>query len=1095
MQADTNCRRLRWRRVALLSLIVAFSTVAEYPSAHEIAVENPATEAFEVVSGTLLDIRVEHVPEHRSFAYRLLRLDDGSAISLRGGAAEGLENGARVRLSGRRYGNSLEAMNAEVLSPSSSVSNIFEVEGALAIAHADDFATGKSRYAYEVHDDAGGVTTLDVASLPSELHGGSRVRVSGKRSADGASLDPDTITIESEPAGQSAVQSDLVAKSATTNSVLVILANFNNTAAPSYTQSQALQVMSTNANSVANYYSETSYGGQLLNVTVTSAWVTMNLAATCAYTNISTAANAAALALNPVYNASNYNFVVYLFPTQSCGWAGLAYVGFPHQAFINGTGAFSTQVIAHEMGHNFGLWHAGSLSCGTASIGGSCSVSEYGDPWDTMGNQRAMHFNAMQKSRLGWIPASSVKTHSSGSANYTLSPLETGGAATYAVKIPTANTSRTYWLEFRQPIGFDAPLASYPTNGVQVRVASPFEWLSGADDTEIVDMTPGSAGGFGDSVLVVGQSYLDSTNGVNIIVTGATASAVTVSVSKGGGGATTTALSSSANPSTAGASVTFTATVTGTNPTGTVNFTDGGTSLASCSAIALSGSGNIRTAACTTSALGAGSHSLAASYSGDSTNAASSSAALAQTVNKLTSTTGIATSRTPSVIGTSVTFTATVSGASPTGTVNFKDGSTSIAGCSSAVVSGSGNIRTASCATAALAVGTHSVTAAYSGDASNNGSTSGALSQVVNKATSSAVLSSSLNPSTAGANVTFTATVSGSSPTGTVNFKDGSSSISGCSAVALAGSGNSRTAGCATNALTTGSHSIVASYSGDAANAASTSTTLSQTVNGSVPPAPPASLVNPGFETPTLSAGGYQYNPNASGIGWTFAANSGVQSNGSAWGAAPAPEGVQTAFLQGTGGISQALTLGVGTYTLSFKAAQRGCCVSPFVQPVKVTLDGVQIGGLISPPSKSFTAFSVVLSVAASGTHTIGFAGTDTSDKTTFIDAVTLTSGSLAAVTATITSSLNPSGLNKSVSFTATVSGSNPTGHVVFTAGGSTIAGCGSVALSGTGNSKTALCTTAFGTKGTYAIVATYGGDANNGQATSAPLSQTVKRR
>ena len=70
--------------------------------------------------------------------------------------------------------------------------------------------------------------------------------------------------------------------------------------------------------------------------------------------------------------------------------------------------------------------------------------AEYGDPWDTMGNQRAMHFNAAQKSLLNWIPASSVKTHASGSANYTLSPIEQGGAAVYAVKIPTANPSRTY---------------------------------------------------------------------------------------------------------------------------------------------------------------------------------------------------------------------------------------------------------------------------------------------------------------------------------------------------------------------------------------------------------------------------------------------------------------------------------------------------------------------------------------------------------------------------------------------------------------------------------------------------------------------------
>ena len=62
-----------------------------------------------------------------------------------------------------------------------------------------------------------------------------------------------------------------------------------------------------------------------------------------------------------------------------------------------------------------------------------------------------------------------------------------------------------------------------------------------------------------------------------------------------------------------GTSVTFTATVTGVAPTGSVNFTDGGTSIAGCSAVALTGSGNTRTAACSTSALTAGTHSIVGS--------------------------------------------------------------------------------------------------------------------------------------------------------------------------------------------------------------------------------------------------------------------------------------------------------------------------------------------------------------------------------------------------------------------------------------------------------------------------------------------------
>jgi hypothetical protein len=60
------------------------------------------------------------------------------------------------------------------------------------------------------------------------------------------------------------------------------------------------------------------------------------------------------------------------------------------------------------------------------------------------------------------------------------------------------------------------------------------------------------------------------------------------------------------------------------------------------------------------------------------------------------------------------------------------------------------------------------------------------------------------------------------------------------------------------------------------------------------------------------------------------------------------------------------------------------------VQPIKVTVDGTQIGSLISPASTSFTAFSIPFSVATTGAHTLTFTGTDANDKTTFIDNVTV---------------------------------------------------------------------------------------------------------
>jgi hypothetical protein len=93
-----------------------------------------------------------------------------------------------------------------------------------------------------------------------------------------------------------------------------------------------------------------------------------------------------------------------------------------------------------------------------------------------------------------------------------------------------------------------------------------------------------------------------------------------------------TTLKSSQNPSASGATVTFTATVrpvapaTGI-PAGTVTLRDGNAVVATA---ALSSTGVAKFA---TSALGAGTHSMTASYGGSTNYAASTSTALTQTVN------------------------------------------------------------------------------------------------------------------------------------------------------------------------------------------------------------------------------------------------------------------------------------------------------------------------------------------------------------------------------------------------------------------------------------------------------------------------------
>jgi len=171
----------------------------------------------------------------------------------------------------------------------------------------------------------------------------------------------------------------------------------------------------------------------------------------------------------------------------------------------------------------------------------------------------------------------------------------------------------------------------------------------------------------------------------------------------------------------------------------------------------------------------------------------------------------------------------------------------------------------ATLSTSVLAVGTQPITAQYGGNSTFNGSTSSALSEVVNAKTTMTTLGSSLNPSFVGQSVTFSATVSTTlegTPTGTVTFLDGATPL---------GTGGLNASGVATYATTTlalGAQSITASYGGDANDATSTSQVVNQTVI--------AVGFGPVSGAPTVTAGESVvinltlYAPSGSGLNFTL---------------------------------------------------------------------------------------------------------------------------------------------------------------------------------------------------------------------------------
>lgn len=195
-----------------------------------------------------------------------------------------------------------------------------------------------------------------------------------------------------------------------------------------------------------------------------------------------------------------------------------------------------------------------------------------------------------------------------------------------------------------------------------------------------------------------------------------------------------------------------------------------------------------------------------------------------------TTSTTVLSSEDTSPLGTAVTFTATVSSSStdgtPTGTVTFLDGTTDIG--SGDVVS-SGGEDTATFTTSALTSGVHSITADYSGDASFAASTSSPISQTITETTTTTLAASSSTVNS-GAIATFTATVApttpgGAVPTGTVSFLQDGNDLGD---VTLNGTG---VATFGTASLSAGQDIITASYSGDDAYAASTSNTVTETIN------------------------------------------------------------------------------------------------------------------------------------------------------------------------------------------------------------------------------------------------------------------------
>ena len=588
----------------------------------------------------------------------------------------------------------------------------------------------------------------------------------------------------------------------------------------------------------------------------------------------------------------------------------------------------------------------------------------------------------------------------------------------------------------------------------------------------------------------------------------------------------TTTLAAAPNPSSYGQQVTFTATVSPTDGGGTVAFSSDGNPISGCSSQTLSQvSGGSYEAACTTSSLSAGSHTITDTYSGNPTYAASGTS-LTQGVGPTTTT--VASSLNPSTYGQQVSFTATVSPTDGGGAVSFSADGNPISGCSTeqlTEVSGSYEV---TCSSSSLAAGSHVISAAYSGDTSYGGS-SGSVTQTVRIPTTTTV-SSSANPASYGQQVTFTATVSPTDGQGTVSFSADGNPVSGCSAQSLSLVSGNYQATCTTSVLAVGRRrDITAAYSGDTSYAPSsgddTVTVAQATPADAVTDSGPIALGGSVTFTATVSGPAGAAAPTGT-VGWLVSGSAG----------ATTCTGSTTTLSSGTATCTIDTTQ-VGTYVVSdtykgdtnyTQASSNTDTVSvtplatttsltsslnpsTYGQPVTFTAtvspadgggtvsfsaDGQPVPGCSSQPlsmvSGNYQA-TCTTSALSGGSHAVAAAYSGDTNYGGSSAAISQAVNQKASVT-TLRSGSDPSVYGQAVTFTATVS-TNGVGTVSFTRGTGTskIALCPDQHLTRIMRSYQARCTISSLAAGSYAIAATYSGDINY-TGSAATVQQTVNK-
>lgn len=185
-------------------------------------------------------------------------------------------------------------------------------------------------------------------------------------------------------------------------------------------------------------------------------------------------------------------------------------------------------VVAHEIGHTFGLSHSAVVD--DTEFGDAWSVmSKEGQWWpDPYYNPAPQHMIAHDKDLLGCIPVARKFTAAAGTQTITLERLAQPGPDGYLLaRVPIAGSAtRFYTVEARRQVGFDAQLPgdAVVIHEVDTNREAPARLMGRAAERD------GQATG---SAWTVGQRFTDAAHGITIAVDAETETGFVVTISLG----------------------------------------------------------------------------------------------------------------------------------------------------------------------------------------------------------------------------------------------------------------------------------------------------------------------------------------------------------------------------------------------------------------------------------------------------------------------------------------------------------------------------------------------------------------------------------